>query len=118
MRHPPLRHNQKSAIGYNLIQILLSYLPTPSDPPVPLLNTPSRPRKLQTPDPSVFIAPDQVSQLRSTQRSRSQIVIPIHQIAPASRPFTIGTSYHNQLHPAKILQYPAPHRFLRDALQI
>src|SRR6266850_3289976 len=98
MRHPPLRHNQKPAIGYNLIQILLSYLPTPSDPPVPRLNTPSRPRKRQTPDPSVFIAPDQVSQLRSTQRSRSQIVIPIHQIVPASRPLDRKSTRLNSSH--------------------
>src|SRR5207253_75883 len=74
------RQNQKPTVRDHLVQVFFPRSIAPANPPIARLNTPRRSAKSQPSQPLSLSALDQIAQLRSAKRPRTQIMIPLHQL--------------------------------------
>ena len=75
------RSNQKATETDDPMQVLLSGLAIPADPPIPVLELQGRCAKSQPPEPTVRRA-DQITHLHPHQRSGTTRVLAQHQLVP------------------------------------
>jgi hypothetical protein len=99
-----VRKNQKTAITYNLAQILLPSVLIPPNPFIPGTQPPRCCAKGNSTDPSVSSTLYQITHLRAAQRPRSQIMMPVHQLIPYGRYLFTCTRYPDYCYRTKFRQ--------------
>src|SRR6266511_4056292 len=100
--HPYPARNDKPRVGHHLGQMILMRSMTPANPALARLQMQSRCTEGQRSQPSLVTA-DQVTQLRATQRSVSQIVMGGYQLLPLQVQTAILRAHQHQLKPAQLL---------------
>src|SRR6266545_4224226 len=100
--HPYPARNDKPRVGHHLGQMILMRSMTPANPALARLQMQSRCTEGQRSQPSLVTA-DQVTQLRATQRSVSQIVMGGYQLLPLQVQTAILRTHQHQFKPAQLL---------------